>query len=250
MEQNKLSEIQSAAASVDSREANYKPFGSFWGHSYFTKWAAIAHALFALGLREGDAILDIGVGGGWSTLFLAETGFRATGMDIAPASVAVARRRAERYHSEAEFVAADMDTLDLGRQFDAVLVFDALHHSQYQSLVIERISRHLNTGGWAVFGEPTWLHTISPRARRTHRETGWIERGVTLRSLKRDCAANGMTRFRRFYEGTSPFAPGVGPFLFELARLVGAQVNVSPRTSLWLAAQKLEYRAPSHHRSG
>ena len=230
--------MASAEASMDARHANHKPFGEFWGSQYFTKWAVIAHALFDLGLREGDTILDVGVGSGWTTVFLAESGFRATGIDIAPANVVVSRRRAQRYGAPAEFEVADMDTLDLGRTFDAVLVFDALHHSTRQREVIERLAQHVRPGGWVLFGEPSWLHAVSWRARRTARDTGWVERGVSVRRLKKDCEAAGLGQFRRYYEGTSPYGARFRGFSWELARLVGAQVTISPATSIWLGAQR------------
>ena len=238
-EPNKLREMETAAASAEDRHANYKPFGDFWGSNYFTKWAVIAYALSALGLREGHTILDIGVGGGWTTLFLAEAGFIATGVDIAPASIAVARRRADRYNSSARFEVADMDTLDLGETFDGVLMFDALHHTTRQREVIRRVVLHLKPDGWALFGEPSWLHAISPHARRTNKELGWVERGIVLRTLKRDCRLAGLNEFRRFYEGTSPFARGASSFAWQLARLIGAQVQFSPQTSIWLAAKRI-----------
>lgn len=237
-ETNKLDEIASAAASADHRHANYKPFGHFWGSAYFTKWAVISHALFELGLEEGATILDVGVGVGWTTTFLAESGFVPTGVDIAPASVTVSRRRAERYNTSARFEVADMDTLELGATYDAVLVFDALHHSTRQREVITRLARHVKPGGWVLFGEPTWLHAISPGARRTTKEAGWVERGIVLRTLRRDCLAAGLADFRRFYEGTSPFTARGRGFAWQLLRLVGAQVNTSPATSLWVAARR------------
>jgi 2-polyprenyl-3-methyl-5-hydroxy-6-metoxy-1,4-benzoquinol methylase len=178
------------------------------------------------------------MGTGWTTVFLAETGFEPTGVDIAPASVEVGRRRAARYGATASFEVADMDDLDLGRTFDGVLVFDALHHSVRQREVIARLTRHVKPGGWILFGEPSWLHGLSPHARATSKDEGWIERGIVLRTLKRDCREAGLGEFRRFYEGTAPFSSSFGRFLYELARLVGAQVNVSPQTSLWLAAKR------------
>lgn len=237
-EPNKLREMETAAASVDEFNSHYKPFGHFWGSAYFTKWAGISHALFELGLQRGAKVLDVGAGVGWTTVFLAETGFEATGVDIAPASVAVAERRAERYNASARFAVADMDTLALGQTYDAVLIFDALHHTVRQGEVIRRVAKHVKPGGWVLFVEPTWLHALSPGARKVSKDSGWIERGIFLRTLKRDCREAGLSEFRRFYEGTSPFNRGTRNFLWQLSRLVGAQVNMSPQTSLWLAAKK------------
>ena len=44
--------------------------------------------------------------------------------------IAIARELAEQEGSDAQFEVADMETLDLGRRFDAALLYDALHHSR------------------------------------------------------------------------------------------------------------------------
>ena len=189
IEQNKLDEIATAEASKHELKTTRKPFGQPWQAAYWGKWQTITFALDSLGLPEGASILDIGAGVGWTTVFLAEAGFRATGTDIAPANIEIARERARRTNVGAEFAVADMETMDLGQQFDAVCLFDALHHSARPATVVKRVAQHLAPGGWAVFGEPSWLHGLSPGARRTSRDLGWIERGVHVRALRRDCAA-------------------------------------------------------------
>jgi 2-polyprenyl-3-methyl-5-hydroxy-6-metoxy-1,4-benzoquinol methylase len=238
LEPNKLAEIATAEASRNEIAVIRKPFGHAWGHEYWGKWQTIAYALNALSTSEGATVLDIGVGVGWTTLFLAEFGYQATGVDIAPANIEIAANRAERLGVNAEFLVADMDTLALGRRFDVVLVFDALHHTTRQATVIARIAHHVKPGGWVLFGEPSWLHGISPHARRTAKDTGWIERGVSIRSLKSECAANGLGNFRRFYEGTSPYQSTRG-FAWQFARLIGAPLTCSPKMSVWIAAQSV-----------
>jgi 2-polyprenyl-3-methyl-5-hydroxy-6-metoxy-1,4-benzoquinol methylase len=239
LDSNKVREMSSAEASMDSRHANYKPFGPEWGSAYFTKWATIAYAIYELGIAPGASILDVGAGGGWTTLFLAESGFVATGTDVAPANVSVGRRRAERYHSDARFITADMDTMDLGELFDAALVFDALHHTSRRREAVRRIAGHVRPGGWILFGEPSWLHTISPHARRTSSETGWIENGISVRGLRADCRRAGLTQFRRFYEGTAPTHTVKG-FAWQTARHLAGRLAVAPQTSIWLAARSLD----------
>ncbi len=162
MEVSKRREIQTAEASKDEWRTHHKPFGPEWGSAYWGKWQTISYALYELGLTHGATILDVGMGTGWTTVFLAESGFAPTGVDIAPASVEVGRRRARRYSAQADFVTADMDVLDLDHTFDAVLVFDALHHSTRQAQVVAGVARHVAPGGWILFGEPSWLHTLSP----------------------------------------------------------------------------------------
>ena len=237
LEENKLREIATAAASRGHHHARHKPFGPEWGHPYFGKWQTIAYALFEL-LPPGAEILDVGSGSGWTTVFLAESGFKPTGIDIAPASVEESIDRAERYGTSASFEVADMDFFDLGRQFDGVLVFDALHHSTRPGEVVARIAAHLRPGGWVLFGEPSWLHHLSPSARRTHRESGWIERGVTVHQLKRDGRAAGLSNFRRFYEGTAPHRGRPRDLIWQTARLFGARFSTAPQMSIWVAAQR------------
>jgi 2-polyprenyl-3-methyl-5-hydroxy-6-metoxy-1,4-benzoquinol methylase len=243
-ESNKLSEIRTAAAEEWDAGPARKPFGPEWTWSYWGKWQTIVYMLQTLGIKEGASILDVGAGDGWTTVFLAEAGYKPLGVDLAPAHVAVAQRRAERVRVDARFAVADMDALDLAEQFDAILVFDALHHTARQAQVVERLAKHLKPGGWVVFGEPSWLHRVSPGARRVSRETGWIERGITVRGLKRDCKAAGLSQFQRFYEGTAPHQ-GVASLGWELLRLVATHLTQAPQMSVWLAASRYPLRPAS-----
>jgi glycosyltransferase involved in cell wall biosynthesis/2-polyprenyl-3-methyl-5-hydroxy-6-metoxy-1,4-benzoquinol methylase len=239
-EPNKLAEIATARDSFESCEPHLfrKPFGAPWGVEPFLKWATIEYALGELGTAPDAEILDLGCGEGWVSLFLAEAGYRPTGIDLAPARVDMAIARAARWSVDATFEIGDMDQLDLGRQFDVVLVYDALHHSARQRTVAERVAQHVRPGGWALFGEPSWLHAVSPGARRTSRELGWIERGIRIRSLRRDCAAAGLGEFRRFFEPTRPYHYRVRGFAWQAARLAAADVAVAPQASVWLAARR------------
>jgi SAM-dependent methyltransferase len=195
--------------------------------------------------KPGAGILDVGCRAGWTSLFLAESGYCPTGIDIAPAHIDMAVERAARWDVErrrgvtADFIVADMDRFSIPKSFDAALVFDALHHSARQDAVVGNIAAHLTIGAWVLFGEPSWLHRISPHARRVTRDYGFIERGITLRSLKRSCSRHGLGCFRRFHEGTRPYESQGREFLWELIRLVAGNFFVSPQTSIWLAAQRI-----------
>ena len=237
---NKLAEIATAEDSLRSGEEHLfrKPFAPEWGAEPWTKWATIARAFAELGIRPPASVLDVGCGEGWTTLFLAESGFRATGVDLAPARIEMGLRRDRRWGSGARFAVGDMDALDLGATFDAVLVYDALHHSAHQRQVIAGVASHLRPGGWVLFGEPSWLHAVSPGARRTSRELGWIERGITVRSLRRDCAAAGLGEIRRFWEPTQPYASRLRGLGWQAVRLLAANLAVAPHASVWLAARR------------
>nr|MDQ3642887.1 class I SAM-dependent methyltransferase [Actinomycetota bacterium] len=133
-ERNKLAEIATAQESFERGlpQSFRKPFGAPWGTEPWLKWATIVHILDRLHIREGQTILDLGCGTGWTTLFLAEAGYQPTGVDLTPAAIRMAATRAERWGVRADFEVGDMDMLDLDREFDAVLVYDALHHTARQ----------------------------------------------------------------------------------------------------------------------
>ena len=110
IDQNKLDEILSAQESKDRGEPHTfrKPFGPPWGFTYWTKWATVTAAVGHLGVPDGARVLDIGVGTGWTSLFLAEGGYEVVGLTSAPAAVEIARDRAARWSSTARFVVGDI----------------------------------------------------------------------------------------------------------------------------------------------
>jgi SAM-dependent methyltransferase len=241
-DEHKRAEIESHERSLrEARPETFrKPFGPPWESDYWIKWATITDALRRLGINPPAAILDVGCGSGWTTTFLGECGYSPLGIDLAPAMIEMAKRRAGRTRVDARFLVADMETFSLGTEFEAILVFDALHHTTRQEATVERIAAHLKPGAWVLFGEPSLLHHVSPEARRTHRDVGWVERGIGVRKLKRDCRRAGLGNFRRFFEGTGSYESRVGGFGWQLIRLAAANIAFAPQASVWLAAQRLE----------
>jgi 2-polyprenyl-3-methyl-5-hydroxy-6-metoxy-1,4-benzoquinol methylase len=230
--------VDSRTAEVMAREA-YKPFGwsHGWGAELWLQWAAVTEMLHRLGVAPPAGVLDLGCGTGWTSAFLAEAGYRPVGVDLVPANVEVARARAARWQVAAEFAVGDMEQLELGRTFDAALLLDALHHSTRPPDVLATVARHLRPGGWALLGEPSWLHRLSPHARRVGREAGWTERGVRVRALRRDLRAAGFGTVRRFFGATRPYEGRRG-LAWQAARLVAANLAAAPQMHVWLAAQR------------
>jgi SAM-dependent methyltransferase len=218
------------------REEASKPFG--WDAAHFVEWATVTEMLHRLGIQRGASAIDVGCGSGWTTLFLAEAGYDALGYDLVPENVELARERARRWKSTARFEVADMDALPDGPPADVVLVFDALHHTRAQRAALAGAFARLRPGGWLLLGEPTWLHRLSPEARRVRRERGWLERGITLRSLRRDLRAAGFGATRRFFQPTRPYERRVAGFTWQLTRLVAANWAWAPQSHLWVAAQR------------
>jgi SAM-dependent methyltransferase len=232
---HKQAEIASRTPEFMAQERS-KPFG--WDAAHFVEWATVTEMLHRLGIQPGARVIDVGCGSGWTTLFLAEAGYDALGYDLAPANVELGRERAARWRSAARFELADMDALPAGEPADVALVFDALHHTAAQAAALRSVHARLRPGGWLLLGEPTWLHRLSPEARRVRHERGWLERGITLRSLRRDLRAAGFGEMRRFFQPTRPYEGRVREFSWQLARLVAADLWLAPQAHLWLAARR------------
>jgi SAM-dependent methyltransferase len=234
-EANKIAEIESRTPEFMEGEAT-KPFG--WEPYHWIRWSTIVEAMRALDIPDGARVLDVGVGTGWTSIFLAQAGYDVTALDLVPANIEMTERRASQWGVDVTGVVADMDDFALDAEFDFVLIYDALHHSNRQRVVLERIAEHLRPGGWTLLGETTWLHRLSPLAHRHSRERGWVERGFTVRGLRSDFRAAGLENHRRFFQGTHPYETRGRGFAFQLACLVAANFLVAPRTPFWLAAQK------------
>ena len=97
------------------------------------------------------AVLDAGCGTGRVAIELARRGIDVVGVDLDPAMLEVARRKAP----ELDWREANLATLDLGRRFDLVvmagnvLVFVA---PGTEAAVVERTAAHLAPGGRLVAG--------------------------------------------------------------------------------------------------
>jgi len=76
-------------------------------------------------LSVGAAVLDLGCGGGEPiAAYCIEQGFSVTGIDVAEPMIALCRQRFPGH----TWQAADMRSLDLGRQFAAILAWDSFFH--------------------------------------------------------------------------------------------------------------------------
>jgi 2-polyprenyl-3-methyl-5-hydroxy-6-metoxy-1,4-benzoquinol methylase len=237
VEAHKQAEVASRTPDFLAHEAT-KPFG--WDAAHFVEWATVTAIIHELGLQPGARAIDAGCGSGWTSLFLAEAGIHVTGYDIVPGNVELAAARARRWGLEdrASFAVADIEALGSGEPAELVLIFDALHHSTRPAQVLRSVATRLAPGGWLVLGEPTWLHRISPEARRVSRERGWHEGGFTVRGLRRDLRAAGLTDVRRFQQPTRPVAHRPGLVAYQLARLAGAALLAAPQMHIWLAARR------------
>ena len=128
------------------------------------------------------SLCELGCGSGWMTRFAARHGLQAEGYDISPEMIEIARELAREEGLDVRFEAGDKEELDLGRRFDACLLYDALHHTPRADLVFATAHRALKPGGRLLLAEPNWKHRF--QGRDAAGEYGVTELGYTPRRLK------------------------------------------------------------------
>jgi ubiquinone/menaquinone biosynthesis C-methylase UbiE len=129
--------------------------------------APVTRRLFAAaGIGPGMKVLDIGSGAGDVALLAAEhVGLhgRVVGVDMHPALVETARRRAAG-RANVAFVAGDIREVALDDDFDAVVGRFVLGHLPDPAAALRRLLPHLRPGGIVAFVE---LDIQACRTRRT-----------------------------------------------------------------------------------
>jgi SAM-dependent methyltransferase len=110
---------------------------------------AVINAIFASAARPVQTVLDLGSGGGHVALHV-KHGRSMTLVDMSADMLEVSKQ----LNPDCEHVQADMRTIRLASQFDAVLVHDAIDYVTSQddlSRVISTAFAHCRPGGVAVF---------------------------------------------------------------------------------------------------
>ncbi|MFB3895162.1 MAG: class I SAM-dependent methyltransferase [bacterium] len=78
---------------------------------------------------RGKAILDLACGTGTAAILLAKLGYQVTGIDISPAMIGIAKKKAKSAGFPIRFFRQDMRNLKLRYQVDLVTCFfDAMNH--------------------------------------------------------------------------------------------------------------------------
>jgi 2-polyprenyl-3-methyl-5-hydroxy-6-metoxy-1,4-benzoquinol methylase len=165
---------------------------------------AIGTMIKLLHLVPGASVLDLGCGCGWTSILLARCGFQVTGLDLNTASLEIGRRNAEAIGIPVRFINADMQRFSVDQLFDAVVMFDSLHHCLRERSVLSRAESALRPGGKILLCEQNYpdedragilTHEAAVQAMRQH---GTLEKGLGTRHLIRglfDCGFEMATVF-------------------------------------------------------
>jgi SAM-dependent methyltransferase len=137
--------------------------------------AACGRYLGDLGLVMGllppppARILDLGVGSGWTSIFLARRGYEVVGRDICPDMIALAEQNCSQINIDnASFEVGDYESMLYRNEFDAVLFYDALHHAEDERAALKAAYAALRPGGICLTVEPGEGHAaVSTEAVKT-----------------------------------------------------------------------------------
>lgn len=100
-------------------------------------------------IKSGTA-LDLGCGPGNQSVFLAQKGFKVTGIDISPTAIKYAKENAKNANLEIDFIVADATDLSIlkNKKFDLILDWANLHGipENLRDKYIKEISKHTKKG--------------------------------------------------------------------------------------------------------
>jgi SAM-dependent methyltransferase len=167
-------------------------------------------------------VLDLGCGAGWTSWFLAKSGFDVVGLDIAQDMIDLAVGNSARYAAtSASFIASDYETAQFHQQFDAALFYDSLHHAEDAGAALRCAFRALKPGGTLITHEPGRGHAHSAASRQATLQYGVNENDMPPSQIFALGREAGFSEFRRILDPTHLCLAAYGVDLSNGARLKG-----------------------------
>jgi len=163
-DQSHRGRMRSAAVEAIYRSAFGEDYPAPARPSAFYSAATLRSAVDALDLRPGRVLADLGCGHGGPGLWAAQqTGATLIGIDLSPAGIELARRRAAQLglQARASFAAGDLTATGLpGATVDAVMSMDVLPFVPAKAAAVREAARILRPGGRFAF--TTWEQLTRP----------------------------------------------------------------------------------------
>jgi SAM-dependent methyltransferase len=165
-DQSHLGRMRSAAVEAIYRSAFGEDYPAPARPSAFYSATTLQAAVDALDLRPGRVVADLGCGHGGPGLWAAQqTGATLIGIDLSPAGIELARRRAAQLglQARASFAAGDLTATGLpDASCDAVMSMDVLPFVPDTAAAVREVARILRPGGRFAF--TTWEQLTHPAA--------------------------------------------------------------------------------------
>jgi len=125
-------------------------------------------------------ILDMGCGAGWTSVFFAKRGYEVVGQDISQDMIDLANQNKTEQNVDARlsFVCRDYEETTAEEEFDAVVFFDCLHHSDDERAALASAFRALKPGGVVITHEPGEGNSVAPGSIEAMDLYGVVERDM------------------------------------------------------------------------
>lgn len=169
---------------------------------YLMEFCQLCRSLRRCGIAPPARIMELGCGHGWTAEFLATMGYEMMGTSISEEHISHCQRRIEGLQAKGlkrvlQFKTSPMESVAeaVGPKgyYDAVFVFEALHHAFDWREAIQSAGECLKPGGWLLLcNEPNLVHTFS--SYRVARLSNTHEIGMSRRQLAEQMRQCGLTQ--------------------------------------------------------
>jgi 2-polyprenyl-3-methyl-5-hydroxy-6-metoxy-1,4-benzoquinol methylase len=167
----------------------------FWNSptmdKYLREFCLLCKCFRQCGIAPPARIMELGCGHGWTSEFLATMGYEMMGTSIVEEDIIYSQKRIEGLRAKGlnrilQFKTSPMESVadQVGPKnyYDAVFVFEALHHAFDWREAIHSAGKCMKPGGWLLLcNEPNLLHTFS--SYRVARLSNTHEIGMSRRQL-------------------------------------------------------------------
>ncbi|MCP4215330.1 MAG: methyltransferase domain-containing protein [bacterium] len=148
--------------------------------------ARLGMVLPLLGAKQGDVVLDMGVGYAWTSEWLEKMGLVPIGIDICRTYLDIGVKRMNK--KPPHLLVGDIENLPIKKQcLSAVLCYDAFHHIPDRKKAIGNFFQALKDNGRIVLAEPGGTHELAKGAREVMDKYGILEKGIELDELVQYC---------------------------------------------------------------
>jgi SAM-dependent methyltransferase len=142
-------------------------------------------------------LLDLGIGSGWTSKYLALSGYQVVGLDIAASMIQLARSNCSGLQIDLH-VCDYENRIDFGI-FDCSLIYDALHHATNERNVLRNVYNSLRLGGKLLTAEPGRGHSQSENTKQVVRDFGVTEKDMEFTLQKEIMQEVGFSEVRQYY---------------------------------------------------
>lgn len=142
-------------------------------------------------------ILDLGVGSGWTSEIFARCGYDVVGLDISPQMIDIAKGKTSAGLNLAFNVFDYEQPIPYG-SFEAVIMYDSLHHSTDEALVLKNVYKVLKPGGIFLALEPGKGHSKTQDTIAVVKKYGTIEKDMPFSYITTVLHQHGFREIRQF----------------------------------------------------